>query len=299
MSETPSEIRNAYRPNPNAARGIWRAVRRRFHLTRWDVVDLARRYGDRWRAAVIMLLIQAGTASFVWWQTHQNLPLVTTIIVIGLILAANAVLMFELNARRTKVIAEAKTWRKARTAELIDEIRKRAGRLEFTHSELLRFRCDILATISSCVASVYVLGRGTMVASLLIRCPVDDEMLRVIARSPCDRGNDVRYPRQGMLAWYAIDQCCVQVTGEVKKEYFGFDDRPYNSVISLPIVVDNKPIAAVSIDHPRRFLFDEREAMFQTVLRPYLRLLALTFTNCESSSAEPGQDTISTEDTHV
>jgi hypothetical protein len=49
--------------------------------------------------------------------------------------------------------------------------------------------------------------------------------------------------------------------------------------MSLPIIVDNRPIAAVSVDHPRKFLFDEREAMFQTVLRPYLRLLALTFTN--------------------
>src|SRR5207249_1938890 len=132
----------------------------------------------------------------------------------------------------------------------------------------------------------------TCVASLLIRSPeAPDERLRIVARSDGSRQVGIEYPKLGMLAWYAMETARVEVTGEVKRQYVGFRDKQYNSVLSLPILSgDGRVIAAVSVDHANRFLFDGREPMFQTILRPYLRLLAMTFSNMEEASTptQPG-----------
>jgi hypothetical protein len=59
------------------------------------------------------------------------------------------------------------------------------------------------------------------------------------------------------------------------------ENSPYKSVISFPIIVKERAIAALNIDHALPFLFDERELLFQTNLRPYLRLIALSLTNVQ------------------
>ena len=173
---------------------------------------------------------------------------------------------------------------------MLDELAERAKPIKFaTFDDLRRFRGDVLNLISSCVSSVYVLEPRSVVSSLLIGSD-SDETLLVIARSDCDRTDYVSYPRQGMLAWYAIEGRRVEVTGEVKRQYRGFNEVGYNSVMSLPIISGTLVLGAVSIDHPKPFLFDEREAMFQTVLRPYLRLLAMTFTHADVAESAPVDD---------
>ncbi len=112
--------------------------------------------------------------------------------------------------------------------------------------------------------------------------PSDPEKtLTIIARSTNERPIDISYPKEGMLAWDAIKRKQVQVTGDVSKEFEGFASRPYKSVISFPIIVKERAIAALNIDHALPFLFDERELLFQTNLRPYLRLIALSLTNVQ------------------
>ena len=106
MSDTP--IQNTYGRVPNAEQGVGRAIRRRFHLIRWDVVDLARRYGGHWKAAALMFCLQVGLAFLYWWQTHSTASGWTIVAAVGLILAVNGVVMVELNSSRTKVVAQAK-----------------------------------------------------------------------------------------------------------------------------------------------------------------------------------------------
>jgi hypothetical protein len=106
-----------------------------------------------------------------------------------------------------------------------------------------------------------------------------EETLMVIARSSDSRDVGLLYPKEGMLAWDAIERGQVQVTGDVTEEYEGFEAKPYRSVISFPILVEGKAIAAVNVDHSFRFLFLERGLLFQTNLRPYLRLVALSLVN--------------------
>ncbi len=118
--------------------------------------------------------------------------------------------------------------------------------------------------------------------SLLVKNPSDPEnSLTVIARSTNERPIDISYPKEGMLAWEAIERRQVQVTGDVSREFEGFASRPYKSVISFPIIVKEQAIAALNVDHAFRFLFDERGLLFQTNLRPYLRLIALSLTNVQ------------------
>ena len=132
---------------------------------------------------------------------------------------------------------------------------------------------------------------GGFVASLLIKTPTGaEETLMVIARSSDSRDVGLLYPKEGMLAWDAIERGQVQVTGDVTEEYEGFEAKPYRSVISFPILVEGKAVAAVNVDHAFRFLFLERGLLFQTNLRPYLRLVALSLINItETRPVEPNR----------
>jgi hypothetical protein len=271
-----------YRRVPGATEGVGRAIWRRFHVWIYNLLDLRHRYAGRWKRSIFLLIIQAGLVMAPNVLAHPALPKRSFVLLALAVLASNAFLVVEVNAQRTQKIGELKNERKIRTSTIIDTLGERFQPISMTDLEVRDLRQQMLLAISSSVASSLGMEPNGFTASLLVESGSNPQKaLTVIARSTNERPIDISYPKEGMLAWEAIERKQVQVTGDVSKEYEGFASRPYKSVISFPMIVKERAIAALNIDHAFRFLFDERGLLFQTNLRPYLRLIALSLTNVQ------------------
>jgi hypothetical protein len=272
-------IETGYRRVAGAKEGVTRALTRKTHVWFYNIADLRHRYAGRWKRSILLLFVQAALIITPYALTHPAIPF-KTLRWIGLaILASNSLIVIEVNASRTQKIGELKNERKIRTANIIDLLAKRFSPVKFTEFEAQSLRQEVLLAICSSIASSLGMDPNGFMASLVIRSPHQPEGLTVIARSSASRPILASYPKEGMVAWDAIERRQVEITGDVTREYEGFASRPYRSVISFPIIIGGEAVAAVNVDHGFKFLFDERGLLFQTNLRPYLRLIALSLSN--------------------
>lgn len=278
-----------FRRKPEPDNRITKVIQRRLYVRAYNLFDLRKRYAGRWRRSLVLLLLQATLVMMPYVILHPKLGGRSIALIALAVLLSNLFLRFEVNAVQTQKIGESKNERKIRTSAILDEIAVRFSVISMTGYELQQLRQEILLAITSSVASSLGMDSTGFMASLVIKTPsAPDRSLTVVARSSNSREIGLVYPREGMLAWDAIERKQVQVTGDVSEEYDGFESKPYKSVVSFPITTrEGTCIAAVNIDHAFRFLFVDRGLLFQTNLRPYLRLIALSLTNIASAQPEP------------
>ncbi len=279
---------SGYRRKPQPDLRVRKAFQKRLYKLAYDVLDLRKRYAGRWRRSFALLGVQSFLVLMPNLIIHPQLTRRSIGLLVLAVLAANTFLRLEVNAIQSQKINESKNDRKIRTAGIIDKLSLMFPKISMSQSELRQLRNEILHAITSSVASSLGMEAGGFMGSLLIRTPSAlDQTLTVIARSDPSREIGIVYPKEGMLAWEAIERGQVQITGDVTEEFDGFDSKPYNSVISFPIMVAGNTIAAVYVDQAFRYLFLDRGLLFQTNLRPYLRLIALSLDNVAETQPEP------------
>jgi hypothetical protein len=279
-----------YRRVPGAKEGVTRAIRRRTQIWLYNVLDWRRRYRGRWKRTIVLFILQSGLIFVPYALSQPKTPLKTLGMIALAILVANALIVAEVNAQSVQKVGELKNDRKIRTANIIDTLAVKFPAVRLAQFEALALRREILLAITSSVASSLGMDPIGFMASLVVKNPAPNEGgITVIARSDDSRRTPISYPKDGMVAWDAIERRQVEVTGDVTAEFEGFASRAYRSVISLPIVVQGQAIGAVNVDHRLKFLFDERGLLFQTNLRPYLRLIALSLTNTTVADSVQGE----------
>ena len=124
--------------------------------------------------------------------------------------------------------------------------------------------------------------RNTKIFANLLVEAGEDLMVKVRdSHSQSKRLSGAKYPKSSMLAWRAMQERRVQVSGDIYADYPATpSDKPYKSILCIPILQQisggTKAIGVVSIDSSEPHHFDEHENDLETNLMPYVRLIAIT-----------------------
>jgi hypothetical protein len=141
---------------------------------------------------------------------------------------------------------------------------------EMTLAELQSFQRDTLCLIASYVRSHRAdLWATQIYVNLLIES--GDELV-VIARDSEHRHPGARYPRTVMAASAVFSSGAHLVVGNVHTQY-GDVEKPYKSILLLPVRGPSSIIAVVSIDSAKAHHFDLEGDELERYLAPYLALL--------------------------
>lgn len=139
------------------------------------------------------------------------------------------------------------------------------------------FQVDVLRLIASLVRDHRAdLGGKKIFVNLIVRA---GDGVEVIARASDNRTVPMRYTRdQCSIAWKAFETGVPQMTGDV------YVDAPrtgpgksYKSVLALPVKLRDRVLAVVSIDSELRHHFHSHFDKLQTLLGPYVQLIASAF----------------------
>jgi len=180
----------------------------------------------------------------------------------------------ELSPRMMQLYRRNYLERKLKLHRLIQKMRR-----PLCAAEILPFQREALQLIALYVRDHRQDTHGTEIfANLLVE---DGDDLRVVARETEGRPLNVKYAKDSMLAWMAMQTGQIAVTGDV---YADFPETPrdkkYLSIIAIPVVVDSeegqRTLGVVSIDSPRRYHFDGDKSNLERYLMPYVALLAWT-----------------------
>ncbi|MBA2538564.1 MAG: GAF domain-containing protein [Deltaproteobacteria bacterium] len=142
--------------------------------------------------------------------------------------------------------------------------------------ETLAFQKDALELIQLYVRDHRTDLEGKQIfVNLLVR---DGDGVCVIARSHTKRHTPTRYTKEEcMLAWEALETGQMQVTGDLEQRFPNAKrDRTYNSILVLPVRLDDRVIGAISIDSELKHHFDRYSEELEGYLAPYVQLLAPT-----------------------
>jgi hypothetical protein len=146
-----------------------------------------------------------------------------------------------------------------------------------TTREVARFQQDALQLIALYVRDHrYDLKRKQIFVNLMVQ---RGEQVVVIRRAdPETRPVPQAYAsHECTLVWEAIRGRRAQVTGDVYEQFPGTrPNKPYNSIIVLPVFLGARVVGAVSIDSEAKYHFDRYFEELQTALAPYVQLLATT-----------------------
>jgi hypothetical protein len=161
--------------------------------------------------------------------------------------------------------------RKTTLYRLLKQIIRRGPHSE---AELKAFQVDALSLVAS-----YVRGhRGAPVGAEIfvnLLVPVGDELV-VVARDSDHRIPGARYPKEGMLAWEAVRSGEMCFAGDVQGELPNCAEKPYRSILVIPVMGEDRVLGAVSIDSTRRYHFDLEAGDLERFLQPYVVLLGWT-----------------------
>jgi hypothetical protein len=142
-------------------------------------------------------------------------------------------------------------------------------------AEVDSYRQEALELIASYVRDHRLDTGGTKIfANLLIR---EGDDVVVIARDRAHRRQLARYPATGMLVAVAISTGEPQVCGDTWLDYPDIaKDKPYRSILVIPVRLGHEVVGAVSIDSARTYHFDREFRDLVEYLNPYVCLLAWT-----------------------
>jgi hypothetical protein len=150
--------------------------------------------------------------------------------------------------------------------------------------QFLQITQGLLVAIQSEVEALVVDTEGIYVNASLILEDFDPGYLVVANRANLDRPNNVRYRREQLLAWTAMQQG----RWAYEPNYTGQAAKPYKSIIAFPILIGsgngNRAMGAVSIDSERPNHFDGLVERLETKMIPHLTLLSLTLTTRDAAN---------------
>ncbi|WP_434346676.1 GAF domain-containing protein [Myxococcus virescens] len=99
----------------------------------------------------------------------------------------------------------------------------------------------------------------------------------VLARDERRRLDVPCIPKESSLAWQAFASGEAKVTGDVFEDFPGTPtDRPYRSILAIPVFAGVRPVAVVTIDSTRRYHFDSDRNNLVTDLNPFVAMLGWT-----------------------
>lgn len=195
-----------------------------------------------------------------------------------------------------KNFVKSKIKRKLATADVLDKmLAHRLSNVQLTSSIGTPLLEEVMEVIANHVRALrYDKGEEKIFCSLLVEH--DEDNLKVIARSK----NGVRrdravYVKSGMLAYAAMTQKRVLESGDIFIDFPSTPaDKPYKSVLVIPIFYQDQPIAALSVDSSEPYHFTGKEEQINTRLMSYTVLLKKIMLEYKvilcSTSSQAGRD---------
>lgn len=180
----------------------------------------------------------------------------------------------------TKALKRYSRRRKLCTARAVMELYQNSRNGKWSKADILHVREMILQCLPSSVAQIIGVDEpDTIVATLLDFSGGSTEKMTVAARSTSERPREIQYDSKTLVAWDALSNNRVVVEHDVQKSarWRGVGHRTYSSVIAIPIVMEDRGIAALSIDSPDAYAFAGRAAEIEISVQPYIAVLALTY----------------------
>lgn len=248
----------------------------RAHARRWLAVSLRRAWAAvcsrRWwwrtgvyLGALLCLGIPAYNKSVRWGLAHS---LVTIFFVLGKAVAFSS-------DRTMKIVQENYLERKVLLYRLIKDLQRHPT---MTPSQIETFQRETLELIASYVRSHRAdLAATQIYVNLLVE---DGDHLVVIARDSNHRHPRARYPRAVMAAARVFDTGDHFLVNDVHREY-GDVEKPYRSILLLPVRGPDSVLAVVSIDSAKPHHFDLEAADLERYLAPYIALLEWSLLACQ------------------
>jgi hypothetical protein len=149
--------------------------------------------------------------------------------------------------------------------------------------EVSRFQRETLELVASYVRSHRADFSATQIyVNLLVE---DGDELVVIARDSEHRKPGARYQRRLMAAATVFENGDHLVVGNVQREY-GDVDKPYRSILLLPVRGPQTVLAVLSIDSAKAHHFDLEGRDLERYLAPYTALLEWSLLACHSTPEE-------------
>lgn len=234
--------------------------------------------------ALLLLLVQISLAVFLLRSGGATLPGGGWVLVVAAIAATHLLVSIRIESSRGGLRSQKKNLRKLLTTAILDDfVGSESTTIDLSDSERRLIRERLLNVIASNVASFFYDFSRTRIDAVLLTLKtvtidgLDKPCLCVEARDDPSRERRNILDVENYIAFKTIRIDCLHSTGNIGWEYPHLTDKPYKSVLSLPVRLKSRVVAAVNINSSRRFHFQGREALFEANLAPYLSLLALTF----------------------
>jgi hypothetical protein len=167
--------------------------------------------------------------------------------------------------------------RRIQTANCIDEL---ARIIDDPQSSKIEDILDIRRRLLECIVKHVREYRNDFAgvkiySNLLIR---QEDEIEVVVRNDPNRRVPCRYPKDSLLCNEVFDTSTTTTCGDVS--CYSHRQTDYKSFMALPVCdyKDGRCLAVVTIDSTEPYHFDDIYELIETMLRPYTRTLAITFT---------------------
>ncbi|MDB5349330.1 MAG: hypothetical protein JWN86_577 [Planctomycetota bacterium] len=159
-------------------------------------------------------------------------------------------------------------------AGLIDRARVLDLRLQ---ADIDTLRIDTLRCITSGIADQLEIDHHTLTANLLVLTQDDPLTMKVVARSDPRRPSPrTHLAADDLLVWRAICTGAIVIEDDLRVSE-PEKNRPYRSIAAIPVTKGEFAFGGLSIDCEKAYAFyGEKDRVF-CQCRPYIALLALTF----------------------
>jgi hypothetical protein len=177
----------------------------------------------------------------------------------------------ETNSIGKTYLVKCKISRKVMTASVLDKMLKNPCPAEPTGKrEILE---DILDIVTDHVRAFRYDRVGEKIfCSLLIE--YDNEQLKVICRNRGERSGSPLKKKANMQAWVSMTTMRTIECGNILLDFPNAPaNLPYKSVLTIPLVYEDKSIAVLSIDSSEPYHFSGEAERINTSLLPYITLI--------------------------
>ena len=169
--------------------------------------------------------------------------------------------------------------RMATLAKIIDDLRTSS----IAKDKMAAIRSEILKCVISAIAEIVNRPAESLCANVLSFEDAGANKLMVIARSDPKRALYKKYDcNDGFLPWTSIKTASILVEHNYR-EREGLGKRDYRSIVAVPITKEGKAFGSLAVDCGASFAFFGYKKQIAFQLRPYISLLALTFSKSDST----------------
>jgi hypothetical protein len=196
-------------------------------------------------------------------------------------------------AKRTMKSSERDAWtsRRARVAGLVEELGAVKSKEECVARETRRIRESILTAVSlSSIEFLKIHPDETLSVSLvdfygMSLSGVDSKSMMVTARSMGD--GQVRHTRRkgDLLAYESVAEMAYKIVDDIRKDNRWSGRKcSYRTIMTIPITRGDAKFGALCIKYTKPYGFVRRSVDVNSLVQPYVSLLALTYPEVDLSS---------------